>query len=149
MAAFTRITGETVLVNRLGPLMTVAEMATTIVGTNSDCDDPLAYATRAVGNVTADFNTVTDAELALVATADLDDLLTVAEWRLLKNLLGAFNEVDIKAGPRDEKMSQFSDKVQKMLDDMEPTIEALGLLTAPMTAGYISLDFAEHNEARV
>lgn len=148
MAAFTRIIAETILVDRLGPMMAVAEMAVTIVGTNGDLDDPLAWATRGVGGSTATHNTVTDAELALVATADLDDLVNLAEWRTLKNIQGALNAVDITTGPRSEKLSQFADKVQQMLDNLEPTIEGLGVLTAAMTAGYISLDFAEHNEAR-
>jgi hypothetical protein len=149
MAAFTRITAETILVNRLGPIMAVAEMAVTIVGTNGDLDDGLAWATRGVGGTTANYNTVTDAELALVATADLDDLTTLAEWRTLKNIQGALNAVDITTGPRSEKFSQFKDQVQQMMDNLEPTIEALGALTEPMSAGYISLDIAEHGETRL
>lgn len=148
MAAFTRITGETILVNRLGPMMAVAGLAVTIVGTNGSLNDPLAWATRGVGAVTAAHNTVTDAELALVATTDLDDLVNLAEWRTLLNIRGGLNIADITTGPRSEKMSQFKDQVQEMLDTLEPVIEALGVLTPAMTAGYISLDIAEHGEAR-
>lgn len=149
MGALTRVIAETILVDRLGPMMAVAEMAVTIVGTNADCNDPLAWATRGVGGSTAALNTVTDAELALVADADHDNLMALAEWRTLKNIQGALNAVDITTGPRSEKLSQFADKVQQMMDNLEPTIEGLGVLTTAMTAGYISLDFAEHAEDRL
>lgn len=146
MAAFTRITAETTLVNRLGPIMVMAELAVTIVGTNGSLDDPLAWATRMVGAATANYNTVTDAELLLVATADLDDLLNLAEWRTLLNIRGAIDMVDIVTGPRAEKLHQFVAQLQQMLDTLEPTIAALGVLTPSISAGYISLDFAEHHE---
>ena len=149
MAAFTRAIAAFILVRRLGPLMTVAGMEVTVAGANPDLHDPLAFACRGVGGSTAHHSTVEDEELALIAVADLDDFMALAEWRLLLNIQGAMNAVDITAGPRSEKHSQFTEQIQKMLDDLEPTIEALGLLTAPMTASYISLDFAEHNEARL
>lgn len=149
MAAFTRIIAETMLVNRLGPMMAVARMAVTIVGTNGSLDDSLAWATRMVGGTTANFNTVTDAELALVATADLDDLANLAEWRTLLNIRGGLNKVDVTTGPFGVKLHQFKEQVQEMLDTLEPVIDALGVLSASLTAGYISLDFREHGEARL
>ena len=144
--ALTRVVAETILVNRLGPMMAVAEMAVTIVGTNGDLDDPLAWATRGVDGTTAAHNTVTDAELALVATADFDDLMTLAEWRTLKNIQGALNAVDLTVGPRSEKLSQYAAKVQQMLNNLEPLVEGLGLLTVPVTTGYITIDIAEHDD---
>ena len=147
--ALTRVIAETILVKRLGPMMGVAEMAVTIVGTNADLNDPLAWATRGVDGSTAAHNTVTDAELALVAATKYDDLMTLAEWRTLKNIQGAINMVDITTGPRSEKLHQFIEQIQVMLDRLEPAIEALGMLTTGMTAGYITLDIAEHSEARL
>ena len=142
--ALTRVVAETVLVKRLGPLMAVGGLAVTIVGTNADLDDPLAWATRGVDGTTAAYNTVTDAELALVT--DLEDLLTLAEWRTLKNIQGALNAVDLVVGPRDEKFHQFVKQVQQMLDNLEPTIEAMGVLTKALTAGKLTLNFATHGE---
>ena len=130
-------------------MMAVAEMAVTIVGTNADLNDPLAWATRNVGGSTAAHNTVTDAELAIIATADFDDLMVLAEWRTLLNIQGALNAVDVTTGPRSEKLSQFATKVQQLLDNLKPYIKSLGVLSTPMTAGYISLDIAEHSEARL
>lgn len=147
--ALTRAVAETVLVKRLGPMMAVGELAVTIVGTNADLDDPLAWATRGVGGSTAAHNTVTDAELALIAAADYDDLMLLAEWRTLLNIRGAMDFVDIMTGPRSEKLHQHVAQLQQMLDTLEPSVEALGVLTQPLTAGYVSLDFVEHNEARL
>lgn len=141
--ALSREIAETILVKRLGPLMAVAEMSVDMVGTNADLNDPLAWATRGVGGTTATYSTVTDAELALVS--DLDDLLVLAEWRTLKNIQGALNTVDLTVGPMEENLSQYAEKVQQMLDNLEPLIEGLGVLAVPMTAGYISLSFAEHD----
>lgn len=147
--ALTRVIAETILVSRLGPMMAVGELAVTIVGTNADLDDPLAWGTRMVGGSTAAHNTVTDAELALISADDYDDLMLLAEWRTLLNIRGAINMVDIVTGPRAEKLHQFVAQLQQMLDTLEPSVEALGVLTTAMTAGYISLDFVEHGESRL
>lgn len=139
--AITRVTGETVIVKRLGPLMTAAGMAVTIVGTNADLNDPLAWATRALGHSTASVATVTNAELASVAAADYDNFLDLAEYRTLQNILGALDDVDIVVGPRSEKLSQLAEQAQKKLDRLE---KRLGSLIDPMEAGYITLEFAQH-----
>ena len=144
--AFSRAIAETVIVDRLGPLMSVAELAVTIVGTNASLNDPLAWATREVGGATAAYNTVTDAELGALSDTVLDDLLTLSEYRTLQNILGALNAVDITAGPRSEKLHQFVEQCEGMLERLEDTVAEL---VTPMTAGYISLDLAEHNEERL
>ena len=144
--ALTCVVAETILIARLGPLMAVAEMSVVVGGSNADLGDPLAWATRGVGGSTASYDTVTDAELALVSDSDLDDLLTLAEWRLLKNIQGALDAVDLTVGPRSEKLSQYAEKIQQLLDRLEPEIEALGILATPLEAGYITIDIAEHDE---
>lgn len=148
--ALTRVIAAKIIVSRLGPMMEVAQMAVTIAGANADLNDPFAWATRMVGHPTASHETVTAGEMALIALADYDDFMALAEWRVLKNMLGAFDAVDIGTGPFSTKLSQHAAQVQKMLDALEPTIAALGALgTATLTTGYISLDFAEHYEARL
>lgn len=144
MGVLTRTLAETILVQRVGPLMEVAEMAVTIAGTNADLDDPLAWACRGVGGTTSAHNTVTAAELALLSPAKYDDLLALAEYRTLQNILGALNAVDITVGPRSEKLSQHVVQVQGMLDRLESTVSAIA---TPMTTGCITLDFAEHGDA--
>lgn len=144
--ALTRVIAETILVSRVGHMMTVVSMAITIVGTNADLDDPLAWATRGVGGSTAAHNTVTDAELVLVASTLHDDLMTLAEYRLVKNILGACNAVDWVTGPFAEKYSQFHSQLKQMLANLEDEVAALGVGSAPLKAGKIRLDFAAHGE---
>lgn len=138
----TRVTSEKVLVKRLGPLMAAGGMSVTVLGTNVDLNDPLAWATRQMGDTTSNIDTVTDAELTGVSGTD--DFLDLAEYRTLQNILGALDDVDLTAGPRTEKFNQLVLQTQKKLDRLE---ERVGDLLNPMTASYISLDFVEHGEA--
>ena len=142
--ALARANCEAVLVKRLKVLMEVAELEVTFAGSNDDLDDPLAWAVRRVGGSTADISTVTDAELAAVSTDDYDDFIDLAEYRTLRNILGNLDLVDISAGPRAEKLSQLADQVRVMLEAREAFVADF---VAPLTAGYLSLDFAEHGEA--
>lgn len=142
--ALTRTIAETILVSRVGPMMLVVHMAVTIVGTNSDCDDPLAFATRAVGGSTASHDTVTNAELALVASTKYDDLMTLAEYRLVKNILGACNAVDWTTGPFAEKYSQFHSQLKQMLANLEAEVAALGIGLGTIKVGKFIHDFANH-----
>lgn len=144
--ALTRIEAETILVSRVGPLMAVVKMAVTIVGTNADCSDPLAWATRQVGGSTAAHNTVTDAELALVASTEYDNLMTLAEYRLVKNILGACNAVDWVTGDRAEKFSQFHSQVKQMLTNLEAEVAALGVGLAALKLGKLTHSFACHGD---
>jgi len=141
----TRVICETVLVKRLKVLMEAAELAVTFAGANADLNDPLAWAMRRIGDSTADASTVTDAELAGVAEADYDDLINLAEYRTLQSILGNMDLVDITAGPRSERLSQLAAQVREMLDDRKAFVASF---TAPLEVGYISKNFAEHNEAR-
>jgi len=139
--ALTRTIAETILVKRLGPMMTAAGMAVTIIGTNADLNDPLAWATRQLGHTTADPSTVTDAELASVAVANYDDFLDLAEYRALQNVLGALDDVDLTVGPRSEKLSQLAAQAQKKLDQLEHRLDSYMYATGN---SYISMEFAEH-----
>jgi len=139
--ALTRVIAETIMVKRLGPMMTAAGMAVTIVGTNADLNDPLAWATRQLDHATANADTVTDAELASVAVADYDDFLDLAEYRTLQNVLGALDDVDLTVGPRSEKLSQLAAQAQKKLDRLEERLDNYMYATG---SSYISMEFAEH-----
>jgi len=147
MSAITRIVAAQVIVKRLGPLMEVAGMAVTIAGANADLDDPFAWALRRVGGTTAAVNTTTDAELALLASTKYDDFLDLAEYRTLKNILGALDAVDVVTGPRAEKLSQYADKVKAMLARLETTGVVATTIKPTLTGGYVTLDFIEHDDA--
>lgn len=142
----TRANCESVLVKRLKVLMEAAELAVTYAGLNGDLDDPLAWAVRRVGGSTANISTTTDAELAAVDAGDQDDLIDLAEYRTLRNVLGNLDLVDISAGPRAEKLSQLANQVRGMLEAREAFVADF---VAPLRVGYFSLDFAEHGEDRL
>jgi len=144
--ALTRVISETVIVDRVGPLMSAAGMAVTVVGTNADLNDPLAWAARKVGATTANFNTVTDAELAAISDADGDDFLDLAEYRTLGSIMGNLDDVDITAGPRSESLSQLAEQARKRMEALEAHLSSI---VSPFVAGYITLDFAEHSETRI
>lgn len=139
--ALTRANCEAVLVARLKLLLEAAGLAVTVAGTNADLNDPLAWAVRRVGGSTADASTTTDAELATIATVDFDDLFDLAEYRAWQNILGNLSFVDIIAGPRSEKLSQLARQVRAMLETREAFVASF---IHSLTAGYISMNFAEH-----
>lgn len=144
--SLTRADLEGLVVGRLGPLMEAASLGVSITGSNSSLSDPMARATRDVGGTTADYTTVTTAELAAIAASDYDDLFNLSEYRTLQTIIGNLDDVDITAGPRSEKLSQLTAQAERKLKRLET------LLTStlhPLTSGYITLDFAEHNETRL
>ena len=143
MAALTRAILGTILKSRIGTLMEAVSFAVTTAGANADLDDPLAWATRRVGGTTASFSTTTDAEIAAVSSDEYEDLVDLAEYRTLQNILGNLDNVDITAGPRSEKLSQLADQVRGMIDSRQDFADSF---VRPVTAGYISMGFAEHGE---
>ena len=144
--AFTRANLESLVVGRLGPLMEAAGLDVSVTGSNSSLSAPLSRATRDVGASTADYTTVTSDELALVAAADLDSLFDLSEYRTLETVITNLDDTDITAGPRSEKLSQLVEQAERRLKRLG---EAIDLILHPLTAGYISLDFAEHGELRL
>jgi len=141
--ALTRANCEEILVARLKLLLEAAGLAVTVAGANADLDDPLAWAVRRIGGTTASVSTATSAELAAIATTDFDNLIDLAEYRALQNIMGNLNLVDISAGPRSEKLSQLANQVREMLKAREPFVAKF---IHSLTAGYITMDFAEHEE---
>ena len=128
----TRTDVEVVLVKRAGALMAKAGMAVTVVGSNADLDDPVAYALRQVGCADVDG----------VASDDYDEFLDYAEYRLLENVLGNLTGVDTKLGPRSEMLSQLSRQVEAKMKRIE---NKLGLSAGGITTGVIVHEFASHD----
>lgn len=114
--ALTRSNAEGVIVSRLAQLMTAAGLATTTAGSNSDLDDPLVWAARRLGISPVSPVTVTDADLSGLDSADYDDFLDLVEFRTLENIQGNLALVDTTAGPRTEKLSQLTEKVEVMIE---------------------------------
>lgn len=135
--ALTRIQTDTLLIKRAGKRMQFVSMDyTTLDGTNEDLADPISFALLAMGITPADLTAPVDADLADID--DLNEFLDRAELRLLENILGNSDAVDITEGPRSERYSQFMTMLEtavarkkKQVDDDYGELEGLstGLLT--------------------
>lgn len=139
----TRAQAETILVSRVGGLMEATDFAVSVTGSNASLNDSLAWSARQLDLSTADPSTITDVELAALGSDDYDSFLNLAEYRTLCSILTNLAMVDVTGGPRTEKYSQLANQAQARLDRLEPLLTDL---LAPITTGYIQLDFAEHGE---
>lgn len=142
----TRTTLETILVRRASAYMTAAGMAVTYAGSNADLNDPIGYALRYVGYAVDDPSSVSNSDIAEIADEDLDQVLDVAEYRLLKNISGNLAMVDITTGPVSEKLSQLSTSLEKRIDKLAADIAALYGTGTTIEVGAFHFDFATHGD---
>ena len=143
----TRAQVETVLVKRCGPLLTAAGMAVTYAGANADLNDPIGYAIRKSGGTVATLTTVADSDVTSVDSTLTDQLLDLAELRTLESILGNLDDVDIRVGPRDEKLSQLRTGLEERLKRLQDRVEQeYGVTGVSVETGAVILDFADHNE---
>jgi hypothetical protein len=106
--AITRANVESILIRRLGALLTEAGLdGTTVDGSNVDLNDPIGWAVRQADGSVDDPATVDDEDVQTVATADLDKLLDLAEYRALESISGNLNLVDIESGPFRQSFNQL------------------------------------------
>lgn len=143
--ALTRANVEFLMEARLSPLLAAAGMAVTVAGANADLNDPIGRAVRDLGYTVASLVLVADADVAQVAVGEYDEFLDAAELHTLENILGNLDDVDIKVGPRDEKLNQLAEKVERKIKRLLKAMAlAYGYGLAIPRAGYITKDFAEH-----
>jgi len=65
----TRANVESILIKRVGKLMTAADMdGSTVGGTNADLNDPIGRALRRIGYTTASIIAVADVDIAGVSS---------------------------------------------------------------------------------
>lgn len=102
----TRANLESILVKRCGSMMSLVNMAVTYAGANADLNDPIGYALRWAGYSVDDVSSVSNADVAELEDADIDQILDVAELRILQSIQGNYTLVDITNGPESEKFSQ-------------------------------------------
>lgn len=151
MAALTRANSELLLISRVGAIFTMVGLdGATVEGANTDLNDPIGYGIRQTGGTVQSFVLITSADVATVAESDYDQYLDLAEYRALQNAQGNFDDVDIKVGPRDEKLSQFGVRLEKLLKRKADMIDkTYGTLVGTLSAGVILHDFAEHDEDNI
>lgn len=146
--ALTRANTESILVKRCGPLLTVADMdGSTIDGTNADLNDPIGRAVRDLDYTVTSVVSIADADVAQVTESEYDQFLDMATLHTLENILGNYDDVDIKAGPRDEKLSQTVKQIERKIGRLKDKIEDLygWGLSAPV-ARVITVDTASHGD---
>ena len=141
--SLTRIKVETILIRRLGGLLTEAELdGTSTDGGNLDLNDPIGWAIRQCSGTVTNFTTVSDADLASVSSADYDKLLDLAEYRTLQSISGNLAVVDIQVGPRRESLSQLVERIEARIARKLKQIQTdYGFGLGTLEAGVIGLDF--------
>lgn len=148
--AITRANAEEILVGRVGPLLTAADMDGTysyaVNGSNDDLSDPIGRSIRNLGYTVTDITSISDADVAQVTTAQYDEFLDVAELETLESILGNLDDVDMRVGPRSEKFSQLAAQVERKIKRLSSKVDDLygyGLSAAGF--GYMTVKFAEHD----
>ena len=144
--SLTRANSESIIVQRVGALMVLVDFAITIVGTNANLNDPIGRAIRALGYTVTDVTSVADADVAQVPVASYDKYFDYCEYYTLINILGNYDDVDIRVGPRSEKLSQTVKLLEGKIARKEKMLETLyGLGFPTLSSGNINNLFAEHN----
>jgi len=144
--SLTRANAESIVVQRVGKLMTLVGFATTIAGSNANLNDPIGHGIRELGYTVTDITSVSDADVAQVPVAKYDKFLDYCEYYTLINILGNFDEVDSRVGPRSEKLSQTIQLLENKIARKKKMMDLLyGIGYANLSSGYITNVFVEHN----
>lgn len=146
--AFTRAQIETLLVRRCGKRLALVGLdGATADGTNADLADPIRAGLASVGVDAADPTDPTDADLAAVASADLPQLLDVAELRALESALGNWDLCDEQAGTDKQDWAKVGELLQKQIQALRDQLRDLYGLGAPgLSIGLVDLNFAESGD---
>ena len=143
--SITRTQVETLLIRRAGKRMTFVGMAVSTEGVNDDLIDPISTALQRMGYSPADITDIQDSDLTGVE--NVLELIDLAELRLLENILGNMDMVDISIGDRSERLSQFTADLAKAIERKQATIEKqYGIGLGSLSAGVISLDFQQKRD---
>lgn len=150
MATITRVNFETILVARAGGLMGQAGLAITVGGTNADLINPMRYGIVQADGTVVDWTVITDADIATVASADHDQMIDIAELRLLQDILQNLVLVDTEVGERDVKYDQLASRLKVMIKAKQDSVDSLyGFGAAVVSTAVWDLNFAEHDEDNV
>jgi hypothetical protein len=143
--AITREQIEKTLVKRAGKRMSFVDMSTSVDGSNDDLNDPISTALQRMGISPADITNIQDSDLTGVE--DVLQLIDLAELRLLENILGNVDAVDITVGDRSERLGQFSTDLQKAIEARSKKVQTeYGLGLGTLSAGVIGLNFQQKLE---
>jgi hypothetical protein len=119
---------------------------TTVSGSNLDFNDPLGRAVRALGYVVTSAVLVTDADVAQVTTAQEDEFFDYVTLFTLRTILTNLDDVEIRVGPRSEKLNQLAEQVERAIKLLQETMtEDYSYGYATPVPGVITRDIAEHD----
>lgn len=121
----TRAQFEAELVSRASGFLSAAGMATTTAGTNADLASPIAYALRASGYTLATAGSPVDADLAVTAADDEDQLYDLAELRLLENVYQRYTKVDSSAAVVSAKLDQLRQAIKERIAELRARVFSL------------------------
>jgi len=145
--SLTRANFEGELVSRQQSRLEAVGMAVTHDGSNTDLNSPIGYAIRNCGGSVASFGLVVDADLSSFEEEDYDQLLDVAEYRLLLSIKGRWGKVDVKAGQLSESLSQFSKDIDEDIKNKLSMLKMLyGFGVGTISVGTVDYDFQETND---
>lgn len=108
----------------------------------ADLDDALAESARQVGLSPAATARLVDDDLLLLAAADHDEFLKVAELRAWESILGNANDMGLRDAAIDESPATVREAAReriKALSGYVKDVYCVGL--APVTLGVVGLDF--------
>lgn len=143
--ALTRANAEFLTVAWLAPLLEAAGLAVTVAGANADLNGPIGQAIRDLGHTVTSAILVADADVAQITTAQTGEFLDACELHTMNAILGNLDDTDIAVGPRSEKLSQLAMQVERKIKRLLAAMgTAYGYGMATPDAGYITMDFAEH-----
>ena len=151
--AITRQQAETVLIRRLGGLLTEAGLdGNSRAGQNEALNDPIVNGLLKLGHTgVVDISDVTDVDLQAVTTDELDAFLALAEHRALQNIqTEILRLIDITIGPRRERLGQMAVQLDKKIKNKAMELEQEhGVGFGTLEFGVINANFATHGDDEV
>jgi hypothetical protein len=134
--AITRLVVEAELIDRDSALLLLCGKGVTADGSNRFLTGAIGYSLTLLGVTPAIPGVVSDADLSLVAPAMFYVLCDLAEYRLLKNLLGSFAQPDQTAGNTKILLNKMIDRFHKQMLDLEKQYASyLGRYRAVLSTG--------------
>jgi hypothetical protein len=144
--ALTRAQVETLVIKRTSKrLIFVGLDGTTVNGSNADLAEPISTALQRMGITPADITNPANSDLTGVE--NVLELIDLAELRVLENIHGNMDMVDISVGDRSERLSQFTAEVEKAIERKRAQIEReYGIGLGSLSGGVVSLDFQQKHD---
>lgn len=120
----TRAQVETLLLRRCGRRMAFVEFSQTVNGDNADLADPIATALIAMGVMPTDITAPADADFATLTDSQTPELLDRSELRLLQNILGNMDAVNISVDGRSEAYGQMTTSLEQVITRLQAKVNA-------------------------